>query len=84
MQYSFTGGKPDLCSCSMTSMEGYRRYLEELEELKREIGTLELSPPSVGGDTFITPMHIGLRTDTPGGTGYRSYEAAMPEAEGVC
>ena len=49
MQYDFTGGKPDLYSYPVTSREEYRRYLSKLEDVKKEIGTLELSPPSAGG-----------------------------------
>ena len=77
LQYSLTGDKPDLRSYSLTSMESYRRLLSELEAAKEEIGTLKLSPSSVGGDTFVTtPKPIGLRTDTPGDTGYRSYKGS--------
>jgi len=83
LPYNFTGGKPDLYSSSVSSMEEYRRYLSELEDPKKEIGTLELSPPSAGGgDTFITPKPIGLRTDTPEDTGYRSYEGSYPGGGG--
>jgi len=77
LQYSFTRDKPDLRSYLLTSMERYQRLLSELKALEEEIGTLELSPPPVGGDTFVTmPKPIGLPTDTPGDTGYRSYEGS--------
>ena len=84
LQYNFTGGKSDLYSSSMTSMEEYQRYLSELEDLKKEIGTLELSPPSARGgmDSFITPKPIDLSTDPPRDSGYRSYEGSYPGGGG--
>ena len=60
-----------------------QRLLRELKEVEEEIGTLELRPPSAGGeDTFITPKPIDLSTDPPGDTGYRSFEGSYPGGGG--